>query len=298
MQFHHYTTSAQHVHNSLKRNPGKTPSAKHVREVMFQQITQQIKRDSPGNQLGAIQFDFENVWQQEQRPFYNVYPTIIPMLSKLDLDQVTGSHLNFPHGLNTLLVRFPVGHELDGEIRTLWCYKLDLRKDQKLVPGITVAIDHGELMNDIPVLVMKSMPLTEQSVKKSLDDLPVDPSAKRGKQLNPETVRKALSLVCTLLLLGEDNELLEPDIRAKDQQKAAGGDLETLVARARAKGKRGWNVGKGIEVIPHYRRPHPALVWTGAGRAIPKVVMRKGTIVHKQTVGNVPTGYLGTGDLK
>ena len=37
--------------------------------------------------------------------------------------------------------------------------------------------------------------------------------------------------------------------------------------------------------------------WTGTGRAIPKIVMRKGTIVHKQTVGNVPTGYLGTGDL-
>ena len=28
--------------------------------------------------------------------------------------------------------------------------------------------------------------------------------------------------------------------------------------------------------MPHYRRPHPALVWTGHGRAVPRIVLRKG----------------------
>ena len=48
------------------------------------------------------------------------------------------------------------------------------------------------------------------------------------------------------------------------------------VDRARRRGKLGWNVGARIEVMPHYRRPHPALVWTGPGRAVPRIVMRKG----------------------
>lgn len=297
MQFHHYTTSSQHVHNKLKRSPGKTPTLQHVRNVMRQQITQKLKRPDPQSGLAAIQFDFETLWENEERPFYNVYPAIIPMLCKLNLQNVTGDHLKFPHSLNTLVVRFPVGHELDGEVKTLWCYKLDLFQNGKLVPGMTVAIEHGEVLNEVPVLIMRSLPLSEQSIKQSLDSLPVHFSATKGKQLPADTVRKAISLICTLLLLSEDDGLLEPDILAKDQQKAAAGDLEALVARARAKGKRGWNVGKGIEVIPHFRRPHPALVWTGTGRAIPKVVMRKGAVVHKQAVGNVPTGYLGAGDL-
>ena len=33
-----------------------------------------------------------------------------------------------------------------------------------------------------------------------------------------------------------------------------------------------WNIGRGIEVIPHMRRPHPALMHTGHGRTIPKIV--------------------------
>jgi hypothetical protein len=37
------------------------------------------------------------------------------------------------------------------------------------------------------------------------------------------------------------------------------------VDKAHRRGKVGWNVGRHIEVAPHYRRPHMALVWTGTG---------------------------------
>ena len=65
------------------------------------------------------------------------------------------------------------------------------------------------------------------------------------------------------------------------------------VSKAKRRGKLGWNVGPGIEVIPHVRRPHPALVWTGKGRAVPKVVMRKGSIVHQRKVEQMPHGREG-----
>ncbi len=42
-----------------------------------------------------------------------------------------------------------------------------------------------------------------------------------------------------------------------------------------------------MEVAPHYRRPHMALVWTGAGRAVPKVVPRRGSVVHREKVEKV-----------
>ena len=66
------------------------------------------------------------------------------------------------------------------------------------------------------------------------------------------------------------------------------------VEKAIRRGKRGWIVGAGIEVIPHLRRPHPALVWTEKGRSVPKIVMRKGSVVHRGGVEKLSSGLLGS----
>ena len=50
-------------------------------------------------------------------------------------------------------------------------------------------------------------------------------------------------------------------------------------------------MGRRIEVIPHYRRPHMALVWTGKGREMPKIMPRKGTVVHREVVERLPSGF-------
>ena len=46
-----------------------------------------------------------------------------------------------------------------------------------------------------------------------------------------------------------------------------------------------------IEVIPHFRRPHMMVVWTGRGRAVPKIVRRRGSIVHREAVEKLPSGF-------
>ena len=59
-----------------------------------------------------------------------------------------------------------------------------------------------------------------------------------------------------------------------------------------------WNVGRHIEVAPHYRRPHmTTLGWAGQGRAAPKIVPRRGSVVHREAVEKVPSGF-GRGDTK
>ena len=49
--------------------------------------------------------------------------------------------------------------------------------------------------------------------------------------------------------------------------------------------------GRHIEVIPHYRRPHMTLVWTGTGRVVPRIVPRRGSVVHREVVEKVPSGW-------
>jgi hypothetical protein len=53
--------------------------------------------------------------------------------------------------------------------------------------------------------------------------------------------------------------------------------------------KMGWDVGKRVEVIPHFRRPHVTLVWTGARRVVPKIVPRRGSVVHWDAVEKLPS---------
>ncbi len=52
-------------------------------------------------------------------------------------------------------------------------------------------------------------------------------------------------------------------------------------------------MGAKIEVMPHYRWPHPTLVRIGHGRTVPRIVMRKGNAVHREVLAQVPTGFSG-----
>jgi hypothetical protein len=68
----------------------------------------------------------------------------------------------------------------------------------------------------------------------------------------------------------------------------------SLVDKARRRGNYGWHVGRAIEVSPHVRAACPAaLYWTGEGRKIPKIRFRRGSIVHRKKLSEMPTGFLG-----
>ena len=71
--------------------------------------------------------------------------------------------------------------------------------------------------------------------------------------------------------------------------------VDQVLEKAQRRGKIGWTVGRRIQVAPHYRRPHMALVWIGRGRAVPRVVPRRASVVHRKLGENVPSGFGGGG---
>jgi len=97
----------------------------------------------------------------------------------------------------------------------------------------------------------------------------------------------------SLCLLDNDPSVIEPDVLSKDRTKFEETGDQKYVDKAHRRDKVGWNVGRQIEVSPHYRRPHMMLAWTGPGRSVPKIVPRRGTIVHRQKVEKIPTGREG-----
>ena len=67
---------------------------------------------------------------------------------------------------------------------------------------------------------------------------------------------------------------------------------EAAEALGKIKSDWSWDVGRRIELIPLFRRPHMALVSTGRGREVPKIVSRPGSVVHRQMVEKLPSGLL------
>lgn len=252
------------------------------------------KMEPSSHMMMQLHWEFDSFWEMGRKPYYLLYPSLIPMLSKLKLDRVTGEAITLPHELKSLLIRFPDGY---GEVRSVWMFERLMHKvcgGTEVGRGMVLGIDHGETEATAqqPVYLIRAFPLTEGiPIEESLEALPSSWTASEGKQLDPLEIVNAVRVACTVCLLGSDSEVVAPEVLSKDERKVTQDNLDALVDKAKRRGKLGWSLGKQLETVPHYRRPHPALVWTGKGRKMPKVVMRSGAIVHRNVVEKIPTGY-------
>jgi hypothetical protein len=230
-----------------------------------------------------------------------------PFLNQ-DLDKVQTEHLTMPAGVTELLIQLPT--ESSISVKTAGeCIKMhnlivaqrprSMDSDTKVLiivmEGIT-SIDGVRSMEPIkPFFVGSQRP--GQCVADMFAQAPTEGDSPWLKSLTVQ----ALKISCVCLLLGDDPQLIIPDVLADDQDKWNGADADVrqrLLDRAKRRGKVGWAIGRDVEVIPHWRRPHPFLAWTGKGRTIPKVVMRSGAIIHRNKVLEIPTGYGGEVEIE
>lgn len=292
MKFHEYETIPSSFRRARKQFP-------HLPAITREDIMR-VWFNPQGGSMERMHAQFDCLWEGGRRPYYRIYPSLIPMLTRLNLNRVQGSNIHLPPGLPCLSVQFPVGHELHGEIRTMWLSFVDVDPNSTLQTsrGLSIGLDHGEVRCDMPVQLIRWLPLSDKTIEESLNALPADIPSLAGKQLDDAIVKDAIRLACTLCLIGDDPSILEPEVLAKDRHRVDQSNIENLVEKARRRGKLGWSLGRSIETIPHYRRPHPALVWTGVGRKVPKIIMRAGSVVHRDAVAAVPTGYGDDGDAK
>lgn len=278
--------------DQYKRNKEDLGSATYEEYYNYAALLSHQKRD-PFVQRQAI---LEKEWLDSKRPYYNVWPCIIPMMLKLRLDiPVDVIDQEFP----ALNLRMPLNHESGIKNILAHTSKVSESKGSKnLINGLVVMIDTGEkgpLNNDVHTF--KIFPFNKgQTIEEAMEILPMHYSIMEGHPVSPDMITTAIKIVSTTILIGKDPELVSPDIITKDQEKYDQGDDDTkkrLIQKAIQRGKNGYDLGKNISNIPHYRRPHLAIVWTGKGRTIPKVVLRSGSIVHRNQITTIPTGTLG-----
>lgn len=238
-------------------------------------------------------------WFEGKRPYYNVWPAILPMLLKLNLE-IDSSLIKAPQ--KTLSIRLPMernpmAFDFEGqrvEVRNIMMVYGVIKND----PGMSLWIDIGESDKTewgipSPIYTFRNFQCVPgMTVNQAIESLPMHESAKVGIVMPNETIKDCVRLACTICLLADDPELVTPDVLSADRDKWEATHDRKFVEKAHRRGKVGWDIGKHIEVIPHIRRPHMALFWTGPGRTIPRIQQRKGSLVHRAAIESVPTGRM------
>lgn len=314
MQFYDYPNEFHYA-----RKVGFVP-----RQMDWRQFYTEV-RQLVGPKDGMLSYDpftpmimqTEQKWWQNRRPYYNVWPSIIPALTKVKLD-LKSTHIKFPEPV--LAIRFPINadhplrfwHEgVEYPLRSMmvyddyqhshpWKTRDGLIHEEKALLLWMDVNDEYEMNNPykgkmkwiskLARVILKGDDLT---VEDSFRKLAESPSCWTGVVYPNDFVLDCARLACTLALMADDPEVVEPVVLEADVDKWEKTHDPTLVDKAIRRGNYGWNVGKSVEVVPHVRSASPAaLYWTGKGRTVPKVRFRKGSIVHRRKLTVVPTGYM------
>lgn len=259
--------------------------------------------ESIGDVYSGRQFLAEKDWVAANRPYYNVWPAIWPMVEKLDLD-IPCSVIKPPAECISLLFsqdRNPYEFK-GGRLQSVLVSKqvfIDKDNGCKEWPTLCIFIDVGErsTLDGSPVYTVRVIPLFDNmTVEQVLARLPNDASASVGLAVPDEISLIAAKVACTVCLIADDPDLVTPDILTKDRLRFTKADEDEklrLVSKARKRGKNGFDIGREVTVNPHYRNAHLAKFWCGAGRTELRVKLRSGSLVKRSKVTKVPTGYEG-----
>ena len=290
MDFHNYTTMRDWTRRSMPEDRFANDPDQFYQQVMADAIRQR------SSQFLAQMLN-ERDWERNKKPYYNVFPSIIPMLTRLNLD-LDSSLIQLP--LPALCIRLPkdknpLMFDWQGKQVSIGCMLIGKINDGG---GISVLIDIGELMPEIgfPIYTYRNFRRQDGlTVESALHELKKDWSAEMGIAIPEPIINDCVRLCCSLCLLENDSSIISPDVLNDDRSKFDQTGDHKYIEKAHRRGKVGWDVGRHIEVIPHFRRPHMTLVWTCRGRAVPKIVPRRGSIVHREAVEKLPSGF-GGGD--
>lgn len=244
------------------------------------------------------QMKHEVVWYSLRKPFYNIWPCVAEGLARTPLDLPCQSVIEPLQKLpGTILLRMAVGHELhvdDTPLYTVLASRTVLRapggKDER---GLVVFCNGGEFETEkglsLPILWNASFGLENGTVEDSLREL----EEKYHSSLNDiegRVIQLAVRLVLGVALIGFDPSIVDSVVLAKDADKYEKTKDPKYLERAKNNGVVGWEIGRDIEVSPHYRHPHFAIRWTGTGRTVPKLRPIKGCIVKRKMIAQIPTG--------
>lgn len=272
MKFHEYEDS--YTYNKRVNKAHKIPFDLDVPAFYRQLETQMREYGRAGIDLTLT----ELCWYEDGRPYYNLYPGICEILKGFNLDDLPFGSFFHGSSVNSLAVHLPEGHEIKDAGTGDTIGSLCLAR--------TTPSDIFDSYGIVMTAQGKESKFTYGMFSK-------DPNKKCIEVNKYVSSTDFARVALAVLLLDKDPAFFEPHLLNSDAHKQIKNEQhrEALIKRAeQARGRLGWVVGAKMESVPHVRRPHLGRRWCGPGRKQLKLVMVKGSIVHREKVTTIPTG--------
>lgn len=286
MKFHEYRTAYQdRVRNGYPKDT--TPFDFYVE---LSRICARMRAAGKEAAAGILMMTVvtEGLWYAHGSYYYKVWPGVADALFRVRLDR-PGPDYRLENGV-ALMVRFAVGREpLVGEEGARAKSALVAVEDSKLMVMVEFdAPGREEPYKGLMVRLNDPTQTLEDAMAGAGRRLAMDPEDLKGSTVSEADV---VRLGLAVMLMRRDPTFVSPDQWDHRAAFYADAVLKERVERAEARGVRGFRVGEQYEAVPHLRRPHLGLRWTGEGRKVPKIVPVKGAVVHRQKLTQVPTGH-------
>lgn len=231
----------------------------------------------------------ESTWLKANRPYYDVYPSVIEMLEKINLD-FDLTDLKLPMGFAGLLLKFPSGNKLGvvgkSNIDSVFISTESLQNRRLLI--FTYIRNDGTNVEKTSMEFSYNNGENGRNVISNLKDTVAESST---GITGVELACAFFKIYVSICLIGEDPELIERCVLSSDENKLNDSNRDKLVSKAIGRGKHGFKLGAGLEKIPHFRKAHMCWVRYGKGRTQRKLRLRKGSIIHRSKIEKMPTGF-------
>lgn len=238
----------------------------------------------------------EMQWENAERPYYSIHPSLVTKLCQVDFSKVPASLIKMPDPYDVITIRLNQQNELltieDGKyyLRSMLVWrrqKGDVLKQGRNTFNIDddvliCWIDFGETQAEVsdhagPLYTYKCFPIKEgQMIQDAFNTFPKAPDADLGVKVPEEFTMNCIKLFISVgFLAASETSLLAFDILNRDAHKwlAATKDARKLmIARAKKRGKNGWILGTDEMfssrelAYSHIRAGHPHLYWHGKGK--------------------------------
>ena len=247
-------------------------------------------------------------WYRGKKPYFRVYPSVVEFCQRLDIETLLKNPPpDLPFGLKSLELELPDLYWDTFGFATCVFDKVGSSPRNDYGDSVLSLVMDKDFTVYYDAFYRKH--LLESYVKGKYDVY----NTRYGK---PHST--LLKLLYGVLLIGDNPDLIKPVPLSKDKEKYERTLDAKYIDKARRRGVFGFDVGKDIptedeynsmvskieqsergwHVRPHIRMAHLSLYHTGKGGAIPKIILRKGSVVNKGYITRVPQGYYGKEDLE
>lgn len=235
------------------------------------------------------------LWAEGNRHTYDLLPPLAAAVSRFRLD-IDPGRIDWPP--HAFAVRFPVGHEGLGRVRSVLCCMASLVRRGE--PGISIAVDYGQQFDGDPSLDFIVLPF--QVLDEAIESVSQirDPLTEHLRQFMPaaeldcdgDVLRFAVRVAAVTAIVRNDSELSMPVVCATDRARWQATGDPALIERAHRKGLYRWQLGP-TDTSDSVRVPHLAIRWTGPGSTVPKLVLVRGAATTPGSHGPRVCGSCG-----